>query len=102
MYKIIYRSSVWLDLDEIVTYINTELHAPKAAERLLTELDGLKELIAEHPYMYRAYESVLTLSESYRIAQLRNFVLFYTVDEQTETVHFCRVIYGRRDFDPLL
>ena len=102
MYKISYRSTVWQDLDEIVTYLCNELHATAAAGRLLTELDGLKERIAEHPYMYKAYESVLTLSEDYRIAPLGSFVLFYTIHEQTKTVFFCRVLYSRRDFDQLL
>jgi len=102
MYKIEYRSAVYRDLQEIVTHLCLELNAREAADRLLLVLDETAARIAKHPYMHKAYEPVLTLPEDYRVAALGSFVLFYTVDEPAQTVSFCRVFYGRRDFDQLL
>jgi len=102
MYKIEYRSAVWRDLTEITAYICFELHAPAAAERLAVALDKIAERVSEHPYMYKMYESVLPLREEYRIAPVGNYVLFYTVDEQEQTVDFCHMFYGGRDFEKLL
>ena len=102
MYKIEYCSAIWRDLDDIASYICFELHAPLAARRLADALDETAKLISEHPYMYRAYESVLELTEDYRIAPVGNFVLFYTINEQKKTVVFCRMFYGKRDFELLL
>jgi len=102
MYKIEYRSAVYRDLEELVTYLCNELQAHGAADRFLHALDKTAARIAEHPYMYKVYEPVLEIAEEYRVAPISGFVLFYTVNEQTKTASFCRVLYGRRDFDRLL
>jgi len=102
MYKIEYRSAVLRDLEEATTYLCNELQALTAANRLLDGLDTLAQNLSEQPYMFRAYGSVLTLSDTYRIAPIDSYILFYTVDEAKQTVSFCRLFYNRRDFDNLL
>jgi len=102
MYKIEYRSAILRDLEETTTYLCNELSAFSAANKLLDKLDIVCKNLSEHPYMYKAYDSVLILPEPYRIVALDNYILFYTINENSQTVSLCLLFYGGRDFDNLL
>ena len=85
------------DLDEIIRYISVELCNPKAAENFYNEVDEKIELLREHPYIFPLYPDEKLNAEGYRYAIIRNFLMFYLVDDEISVVTIARILYGKRD-----
>jgi addiction module RelE/StbE family toxin len=83
------------DLFDIVTYISKTLHAPKAAESFMAELDKLVEQLRSFPYSHELYQDVGNLQYEVRRAVVKNYIVFYVVADKTVEIH--RILYGRRD-----
>lgn len=102
MYKLSYLPLANRDIADIVNYIADELFAPKAALDLLDALDKSISRLADFPYSCRVYQPVKPLEQEYRILTVKNYAIFYTVNEQEKLVEITRVIYAKRDLDKQL
>ncbi len=98
MYKLSYLPLANRDITDTVNYIADELCAPKAALDLLNALDKSISLLKDFPYSCRVYQPVKSLQQEYRIMTVKNYAVFYTVDEQKKLVEITRMIYAKRDF----
>lgn len=87
---------------EIVRYISRELGDPIAADRLAVELIEAGDRIPQFPYAHPAYIPIRPLRHEYRTLLVRNYMMFYWVDEAEKLVTVARVIYARRDYGRLL
>jgi len=90
------------DIYEIGRYITTELLAPEAADNLLNDLE---RQIADLQYMPNRFAlvSAKRLAElGIRSVPIKNYTVFYTVDEKAGAVTIISVMYGRRDWVNLL
>jgi len=101
-YNIQYLRSFQRDYDGIIDYITLNLGAPGAAARLTEELFETVDRVADFPYIYKLFIASRPLAVEYRTFAVGSYAVFYAVDEQTRTVRFYRMLYGRRDFDRLL
>ena len=88
MYRLEYLPAALRDAAEIARYIAGELKAPAAAEKLAEELVEAAERIAAFPYANPAFVP---------IRPVKNYLIFYNVDEERKTVTVARVIYARRE-----
>ncbi|MBS3976842.1 MAG: type II toxin-antitoxin system RelE/ParE family toxin [Syntrophomonadaceae bacterium] len=102
MYNISYLPVASRDIEAAAFYIAETLSAPKAALNLLDALDESIVRLKEFPYSCRAYHPAKPLEREYRILNVKNYAVFYSVDEQLKTVEICRVIYAKRDLDKQL
>ena len=102
MYKLSYLTVANRDIANTVHYIAETLFSPKAALDLLDALDKSISRLKQFPYSCRVYQPVKPLENEYRILIVKNYAVFYTVNEQEKLVEIYRVIYARRDFDKLL
>jgi len=102
MYKLSYLPLANRDIADAVNYIADELLAPKAALDLLDSLDKSISSLKDFPYSCRVYRPVKPLEQEYRIMPVKNYAVFYTVDEQKKLVEITRVIYAKRDLDKQL
>ena len=102
MYKLEYLPVARKDMLEIVRYIGRELQNPDAASRLAVELVNAAESILEFPYATPAYQSIRPLKREYRKILVRNFLMFYWVDEEKKLVTIARVVYAKQDYNRLL
>ena len=93
MYKLEYLPAARKDMLEIVRYISRKLHNPAAAERLAAELVHTAESLLPFPYAAPAYRP---------IRPVRNFLIFYWIDEEKKLVTVARVVYAKRDYGQLL
>ena len=89
-------------LIEIVRYISEELKNPIAADRLAVELVGAAESVLTFPYALPVYQPIRSLKHEYRKILVRNFLIFYWVDEEKKLVTVARVVYAKRDIGRLL
>lgn len=102
MYKLEYLPVARQDLVEIVSYISHQLCNPTAAASLAAQFMQAGERIAQAPYSYPAYRPLRALQKEYRKCLVGNYLMFYWVDEATQTVTMARVIYARRDYESFM
>ena len=97
MYRLEYLPAALRDAAEIARYIAGELKAPAAAERLAEGLIEAAERTAAFPYANPVYVPIRQLKREYRKRAVKNYLIFYYVDEERKTVTVARVIYARRE-----
>lgn len=102
MYKIEYLPAALHDLVGIAAYIGVKLDNPDAADRLAEDISESISAAAGQPYMYPLYIPIKPLAHEYRKIVVRNYVVFYWVDEPIKTLTIARVIYAGRDIKKLL
>lgn len=97
-YKLAYTPEARDDLHKINTYISDTLFAPQAAENLLEKIRLLIENLQNFPLLGKKIDVAHTL----RWLKLENYMIFYDVDENAETVYIMRVLFGASDYLNLL
>lgn len=78
------------------------MSAPKAANDLLDDILKCYDNISLNPLMYALCDNNRLKSKEYRKAVIKNYIMFYRVDEVKQTIYIMRFIYGRRDYINLL
>ena len=96
-YKIKITQLAQKDIADIVAYISVNLQNIPAAKRFTKELRSTFAKIAFMPSMFPQHFDEQFGLFSYRKSIVKNYIVFYDVDETTQTVHILRVLYGRRD-----
>ena len=102
MYKLEYLPVARKDMIEIVRYISRELCNPAAANQLALEMIDAGNSILKFPYAHPAYIPIRPLKREYRKLLVRNYMMFYWVDEAKKLVIVARVIYAKRAYERLL
>ncbi|MCL2337807.1 MAG: type II toxin-antitoxin system RelE/ParE family toxin [Firmicutes bacterium] len=85
------------DLSSIITYIRDDLHSPWAARRFYNEVNKKLSKISDNPFMYPLSRNEKLRAMGYHTATIRNYLLFYIVDETNRSVYIPRIVYGKRD-----
>jgi toxin ParE1/3/4 len=101
-YKVTTSHRAKRNMTYIGKYIATQLHAPETAREYL---DNFKSQIAELNHMPKRFALVSDerlAKMGMRSVQVKNYSIFYIVDEQTKTVTVISVMYSRRDWVNLL
>ena len=102
MYKIEYLPLAAQDLVDIAAYINQKLCNPQAAEALANLLIKEIDNLSSFPYLHELYISSYPLKHEYRKLTVKNYLVFYWIDEAKKLVTISRVLYGKRDYNTLL
>ena len=95
--KIIYTFKARQDLRDIYEYITYTLLSPDAAknttERIMEAARSLEDMPDRNPL----YKDEPWHSQGVRFLPVKNYLVFYTVKPETETVSAARIMYGGRD-----
>ena len=102
MYKLEYLPIARADMVEIARYISQDLCNPSAAKKLADEMINAAERLTNFPYVYPLHHTFKPLKNEYRKLIIKNYIMFYWVDENEKKVVIARVIYYRRDYEKLL
>ena len=102
MYKLRVMNSAVEDIRSNARYISAVLSNAVAARNLITEIEKAFERIVRNPYMYELYGDKRLADKGYRKVTVKNYMIFYIVDEENKIVNIMRVIYGRRDHSNLI
>ena len=90
------------DLDSIIEYLIYKLKAPNAAEDFLVLLEQKIESLRTAPKAFKVIEDEALSLDQIRIMQVKNYLVFFVIDEKNKTVSIIRVLYGRRDWMNIL
>ncbi|HAK46330.1 MAG TPA: type II toxin-antitoxin system RelE/ParE family toxin [Spirochaeta sp.] len=98
MYQIIITEPASNDITSIVNYISNILKNPSAAESHLTGIEkGIKEL-QEMPMKYQKAADDYLSKKNIRCFTVKNYYIFYRVDEKEKSVVIIRVLYASRNW----
>lgn len=84
-------------LRSIRDYITNELLAPDAAKRMLVLLASEMASLARMPKRVKLVDEEPWHSEGVRVKPVKNYLVYFWINEETMTVHVFAVIYARRD-----
>jgi len=90
------------DLRDIVRYISAQLSAPTTALKMT---DALEEAITGLTVMPEKCPSVTDerlAMMGYRKLLVKNYIVFFTIDEKSKVVDVERILYARRDWHHIL
>ena len=82
---------------EIIHYISYDLMAPLAAENLLNGLKAAITKLEVMPKRYSLIEEEPWRSEGVRKIVVKNFLVYYWIDDERNKVQVTAVIYSKRD-----
>ncbi len=84
-------------LQAIVQYISSELKAPKAALSLLDEIESATLSLSQFPQRVALTEEEPWRSLGIHKMPVKNFLVYFWIDEENIKVQVTAVIYGRCD-----
>ena len=84
-------------LREIRDYIAQKLLAPEAAKNTVQRLGTVMASLSQMPQRVPLIEEEPWRSEGVRVRAVRNFLIYFWVNEAEKTVQVIAVIYARRD-----
>ena len=90
------------DISASVTYIADALKNPIAANNLLDEIERHEKILGETPNIYPLVRDESLARKGLRYAMIKNYLLFYVVDENSKTVTVIRFLHGRRNWKSIL
>ena len=102
MYQLDYLPIAMQDMAEIAKYISHEIRNPQAAEKLAREMIEAADRLTEYPYANAMHTAVRPLKREYRKLTVRNYIMFYWVEEKEKRIRIARVIYAGRNYEGLL
>jgi plasmid stabilization system protein ParE len=102
MFELIFSRKVNSDILSALRYIKDTLKAPQAAENHADELEKCFAALRENPYSAPLVRNGQLAEKGIHFALVKNYLLFYRINEQDRTVLLYRFLYGRRDWMTLL
>ena len=97
-YNIVISQDAHNDIDNCIGYIVNDLKNPVAAQNLLDKIVQAYTEISDNPHMYAYCNDSRLRKDGYRKVVIKNYVLIYRVDNNTQTVYVIRFFYGRQNY----
>jgi plasmid stabilization system protein ParE len=91
--------------EEILTtvrYIADVLNAPMAANNLLDEIERYENLLEATPNIFSFVPDEYLRAKGIKYVMVKNYMMFYTIDEDEKTVDVIRFLHGHRDWKRIL
>ena len=102
MHKLIFRPEAESDLREIIRFYTVERNNPAFADRLTDEIEEAVERLREYPYANPVLLSPFRFRHEYRKILVRDYLIFYRINQQRKTVIVSRVLYAKMDYERYL
>lgn len=86
-----------IQLSKILNYIQNTLQAPIAAENLLNEIEKSILSLSNMPKRIALTEEEPWRSHGIHKMSVKNYLIYFRVDDSVREVHIIAIIYGRRE-----
>jgi len=93
-YEVVITNAAEKDLQDIFTYIATELSEPETAIKLCNKIEKEILNLDTIPHRHALYKKAPWFSRGLRFFPVDNFLIFYIVNDTDSKVHVLRVLYG--------
>jgi len=102
MYDLMYHAKAKKDMDSIAKYITDDLSNPKAANNLIIEMVNSANNLKGFPYINPVYIPYHPLKHEYRRLIVKNYIMFYYINEVKKLITIARVLYSGMDYNRFL
>ena len=97
-YKIIFTNDAIKDMDNIFNYISEKLYAPNSARNLMKKVNDTIDNLKYMPKAYSVIKKFPELEMEHRRIVVKDYVIIYTVDEDTKSVYIINMYYGGSNY----
>jgi addiction module RelE/StbE family toxin len=101
-YEIVITGPADADISDIALYISNELHSPQAAVNLLDDIDRHILDLEHMPKKYALVQDERLSDQRIRIIPVKNYLVFYSINDNSKTITIIRVLYNKRDWVKIL
>ena len=101
-YDLVITDPAESDMIDIGLYVAQTLGSPIASQNLLNELDNHILSLEVMPKRYPLVLNSRLARLGIRSIPVKNYLIFYTVDDDAQSVVIIRVLYGKRDWASLI
>lgn len=101
-YKVIYSPQALQDLTEIYEYIRFTLQARIAADNQSSRIRKMIRSLATLPERHTLVEWEPWISMKIYKVPVDNYMIFYRIDDELNTVFIVRIFYSRRNIEDLI
>lgn len=102
MYKMEFLPIAKKDIDDIFNYISFNLKNKTASKKLRDLFMKSFDNIIKFPYRGSIYKLSSNLKYEYRSYRVKNFLLFYLIDEKQKSIIIVRILYQKMDIKNIL
>ncbi len=90
------------DLNRAVDHIAFSLKNPQAADSMIDEAETTLSSLSHMPMRFALVDDKLLAALGIRFIQIKNYLAFYVIDQESNTVHILRFLYGKSDWVSIL
>ena len=90
------------DILSTIQYIADDLKAPKAANNLLDEIEKHEKILEKTPKIYPTVSDEYLAEKGVKFVLIKNYMMFFVINESKKTVNVIRFLYGRRDWQNIV
>jgi toxin ParE1/3/4 len=90
------------DLRDIVRYISAQLSAPMTALKMMNTIEEAITGLADMPKICPPVTDERLAMMGYRKLLVKNYIVFFSIDEKSKVVDVERIIYARRNWHHIL
>ena len=101
-YRIHITKTAERDVNRAVDHIEFSLKNPQAADRLMDATEHEIMSLATMPERYALVDDPLLAAWGIRFVQINNYLAFYMISKETQTVNIIRFLYGKSDWVSIL
>ena len=102
MFHLSFTDDVIKDISSARRYIRKKLESPMASKKLALELDETYSKLEENPYRRPLVQDKYLAMKGYRSINVKNYVLFYMINEEENIVSLVRFMHSQRDWATIL
>jgi addiction module RelE/StbE family toxin len=102
VYRLRFSKLFKRDVDSCYNYIKNRLEAPMAADNLIKEITESLYKIKENPNIRPLVQDKYLASLGYRLLNVKNYCIFYIVDDDNKHINIIRFLYNKRNWINIL
>ena len=102
MYKVEILPIAKKDIDNIIYYISHNLKNVTASKKLRDLFISSLDNILEFPYGCSIYKTLGILKNEYRCYIVKNYIMFYVIDEDKKIITIVRILNRKMNFNNIL
>ena len=102
MFHLSFTDDVIKDISSTRRYIRKILEAPMASNNLAIELEETYSKLEENPYRRPLVQNKYLAMKGYRSVNVKNYILFYIINEEDNSVSLVRFMHSRMDWANIL
>ena len=99
MYSLKFLDQYLVDVALTLGYISDVLFNFDASIRLKDAIDDKLDEIEKHPYFFSEQRRKRKLDHEYRKAKVKNYYIFFYIEEETKEIIIARFIYVGRNLN---